>query len=321
MAFASDGVLSSAVTGAGGFGFFGAGFLSTNDIRANISTARKKLDIKDGEPVPIGIGFIGWILEITEQSDDPRLLNTLAEKPAAIWFAFGTNLGKYIAQVHEYDSKRDHKTIVFVMVNSVEDALKAANEWKADVLVVQGIEAGGHGGSEAPPLLTLLQAAIDATPSGPLIIAAGGISTGAQIAALLTMGASGVVLGTRFLFTEESIYTSAQKKALVEADLIGSTVRTLAFDEVGRTNGWPPKHDGRALVNDIIKDVEVGLDLETRLKKFDESASVGDTSRLIVWAGTGVGLTKNISSAANVVHQLETGTVEALQSQRSLIVI
>jgi nitronate monooxygenase len=134
MAFASGGELASAVTGAGAFGFFGAGeillirrgknfshtelpgFLSSDDLKANLSIVRKNLGIKEGASVPVGLGFIGWILEMTEKSDDPRLP----------------------AQVHEYDSKREHKTLIFVIVNSAEDALRAAKEWKVDVLVVQG---------------------------------------------------------------------------------------------------------------------------------------------------------------------------------------
>lgn len=160
-----------------------------------------------------------------------------------------------------------------------------------------GIEAGGHGGSDAPPLLSLLQAIIQAVPDGPLVVAAGGVSTGSQVAALLTMGAAGVVLGTRFLFTTECIYPPEKKDALLQAGL-NSTTRTLAFDEVGRTMGWPPKHDARAIANQIVRDVEDGLSLEQRLQKFDESAALGDTSRLIVWAGVGVGLTNKITSAA-----------------------
>lgn len=75
---------------------------------------------------------------MTESSDDPRLNVILEEQPQVIWFAFGVDLGKYVAQVRAYDAKRDHKTLVFVIVNSVEEALRAANEWKVDVLVVQG---------------------------------------------------------------------------------------------------------------------------------------------------------------------------------------
>lgn len=130
-----------------------------------------------------------------------------------------------------------------------------------------------------------------------MIVAAGGVSTGSQVAALLTMGAAGVVLGTRFLFSTECIYPPEKKEILIQADL-NATVRTLAFDEVGRTMGWPLNNDGRAIANDIIQDVKDGFDLEERLRKFDESAKNGDSSRLIVWAGIGVGLTDKISSAA-----------------------
>lgn len=42
-------------------------------------------------------------------------------------------------QVREYETGRDHKTLVFTIVNSVADALRAANEWKVDALVVQGV--------------------------------------------------------------------------------------------------------------------------------------------------------------------------------------
>ena len=120
------------------------GFLSSDELKRNIQVARKRLNIADNAPVPIGLGFIGWILDMTETSDDPRLISTLEEKPVALLFAFGTNLGSYITQVHDYDTKREHKTIVFVIVNSVEEALKAANEWKVDVIVAQGLILCNH---------------------------------------------------------------------------------------------------------------------------------------------------------------------------------
>lgn len=86
----------------------------------------------------MGIGFIGWILDMTEPSDDPRLEAILDELPVAIWFAFGVDLGKYVAQVRAYDAKRDHKTVIFVIVSSAADALRAATEWGVDVVVAQG---------------------------------------------------------------------------------------------------------------------------------------------------------------------------------------
>ncbi|KAJ6620359.1 2-nitropropane dioxygenase [Mycena sp. CBHHK59/15] len=316
MAFASTPELASAVTAAGGLGCIGAGFDSTSALKSNVQKIRTHLKIAPGTPVPVAIGFIGWILDITESSDDPRLLATLDELPAAIWFAFGTDLGKYIAQVHAHDKKHGRKTFVFVLVNSVESARHFAPE--VDCLVVQGIESGGHGGSDSPPLFSLLQAVLLEIPSGPLIVAAGGVSTGAQIASLLTMGADGVVLGTRFLFTPECCYTPDKKEVLLKAGF-NATIRTLAFDDVGRTNRWPPKHDGRAISNKIMDDLAAGLSLDERIAKFDESAAKGEDSRLIIWAGVGVGITNEIKPAADVVLELHNDAVLKLQRGASLV--
>lgn len=117
------------------------GFLSSEELKRNFQAVRKKLNIANTDPVPVGVGFIGWILDKTETSGDPRMNAVLEEKPVAIWFAFGVDLGKYIAQVRDYDAKREHKTVIFVIVNSVEGALRAANEWRVDVIVAQGTVA------------------------------------------------------------------------------------------------------------------------------------------------------------------------------------
>lgn len=160
-----------------------------------------------------------------------------------------------------------------------------------------GIEAGGHGGSYAPPLFDLLPAVLEALPNGPLIVAAGGIATGAQIAALLAMGADGVALGTRFLFTPECAMPPVKKQMLIDADL-HSTTRGMAFDEVMKFFGWPKDCDGRALRNKIVDDVEEGLTLAERTQRFQESAQKSEKDRLVVWAGVGVGLTNEIKPVA-----------------------
>ena len=55
-----------------------------------------------------------------------------------------------------------------------------------------GIEAGGHSHADAAPLAILLTAVRAALPHGPPVVAAGGVATGAQVAALLALGAAGV---------------------------------------------------------------------------------------------------------------------------------
>lgn len=150
--------MAVAVTGAGALGLFGAGDFNTTEyqglysnldaagpdssqkLKDGLRSVRASLGLPPGVPVPTGVGLLGWVLDKTEASDDPRIPAVLAEMPTAIWFAFGADLGKYVAQVRAYDAKREHKTVVFVIVNSTEEALCAANDWKADVLVVQGTD-------------------------------------------------------------------------------------------------------------------------------------------------------------------------------------
>lgn len=270
-------------------------------------------------PLPTGVGLIGWILDRTEVSDDPRIPMVLDEMPVVIWLAFGDNLGQYVSQVRTYDEKRAHKTLVFVIVNSVAEAKRAAIDWKVDAIVVQGMlymriplyllitfllltgmEAGGHGSSASPPLFTFIQAVLMALPNGPPILAAGGVSTGAQIASLLTLGAAGVVLGTRFLFTRECMYSDEMKAILVDAGLY-STARNSVFDEVNGTpprTTWPEGIDGRAVANKIITDYESGLSMEERLVKFQSGQKDGDKERLLIWAGIGSGLVNEIKGAS-----------------------
>jgi nitronate monooxygenase len=131
---------------------------------------------------------------------------------------------------------------------------------------------------------------------GPPLLAAGGLSTGGHIASLLTLGASGVVLGTRFLMTKESFYNEAQKKMLVAANA-NSTVRTMAFDRARGTLDWPEGVDGRAIYNRTVKDIDDGVDVEIVRENFNRAIRNGDPERILTWAGTGVELVTEIQTA------------------------
>lgn len=160
-----------------------------------------------------------------------------------------------------------------------------------------GIESGGHGLGSAPALLTLVPSVLSIIPEGgPPLLAAGGLSHGKHVAALLTLGASGAVLGTRFLLSPESLYTQSQRQALIAAN-DSATVRTLAFDHARGSLGWPSGVDGRALYNNTVKDMDSGVNIETIKHKFTEGNTEGDADRMLVWAGTGVGLMTEIKDA------------------------
>ncbi|KAJ3900490.1 2-nitropropane dioxygenase [Lentinula edodes] len=319
MYYASTPEMAAAATGAGAFGFIAAGFTSSRALVQDIQATRTILKVPAKDPTPIGVGLLGWILDKTEISEDPRLPAVLAERPIAVWFAFGLNLGKYVTQVREYDASREHKTFIFVIVNNVDEAIQAADEWKVDALVVQGIEAGGHGRGDAPPLLTLLPSILAEIPLRPAVIAAGGISTGKQVAGLLTMGADGVVLGSRLLCTPECMYPEPSKEVILKSNY-SCTIRSDLFDEVNQTAMWPAGINGRAIANDIIQDAKVGLSLEERLKKYRDSKVDGKLNRLVIWAGDAVGFVNNRESTKDIICQIYEEAVTALQEGVNILV-
>lgn len=143
-------------------------------------------------------------------------------------------------------------------------------------------------------MISLLPLIKDAIPDAPPLVAAGGIANGAQAAGLLVMGADGVVMGTRFLATPESTYSKNQKKAIVEGT---TTVRTTVFDAARGTIGWPDEVDGRAIPNKTLDDASKGVGVEELKKRYDEGEKTDDTSRLVVWSGSSIGLVKEIKGA------------------------
>lgn len=168
---------------------------------------------------------------------------------------------------------------------------------------VQGNESGGHGGATTPSTFILLSEILAALPgeNAPPVLAAGGLANGTQVAAYLTLGAAGAVLGTRFLLTPESPYTDAQKAALLAAKS-GSTVRTMAMDYARGTYGWPEHLNGRAIRNKIVQDIEAGVPHEVVREKLAKGIKEGDAEYMVVWSGQGVGLINEIKPTKVSCH-------------------
>ena len=83
------------------------------------------------------------------------------------------------------------------------------------------------------------------------VLAAGGIATGAQVAAALLLGADGVLMGTRFLATEEAPWPPSFKQAIVESD--GHDTQLTDIPDIARATVWPGAFD-RARRNRLIED-------------------------------------------------------------------
>jgi nitronate monooxygenase len=117
-----------------------------------------------------------------------------------------------------------------VQATTAEGA-KRALDLGADFLICQGIEAGGH--VQATRSLDEVLPEIIEAAQGTPVIAAGGIGDGKAIARVLALGASGAMLGTRFVATQESLAHEVYKRRLVEARA-QDTALTVCFD-----GDWP----------------------------------------------------------------------------------
>jgi len=109
---------------------------------------------------------------------------------------------------------RDHGVKVVHVVSSSKFALKA-QEAGCDAVVAEGFEAGGHNAREETTTLVLVPAVVNAVKIP--VIAAGGISTGKQMFAAMSLGAQGVQMGTRFVMSEESSSHPDFKKLVLNA--------------------------------------------------------------------------------------------------------
>ncbi|MGA9403225.1 NAD(P)H-dependent flavin oxidoreductase [Haladaptatus sp.] len=231
-------------------------------------------------------------------------------------FSFGT-AAPYVGRIH------DHDGIVLQSVGSAEEA-KNAVDAGVDVLVAQGWEAGGHVQSEVATL-PLVPRIVDTVPETP-VIAAGGIADGRGIAAVLTLGAAGAWLGTRFLATEEANVHRRYRRRVIEANETETVYATL-FDE-----GWP-EVPHRVIENATVSDwnaagrpeshrpgegeVVAETDDGDPVHRYEDSLAVpemnGDVEELPLYAGQSAGLTETTRPARRVVETLTEETLEALK--------
>ena len=114
-------------------------FTGVEKFRDEFDIARSILKIPSG-PLPIGAGFLGWKLDEAGSQQIPLLELALENGVRAIWLSFGQDLGRWIEFVRNHDQRsgKSPKTLFFVLVNSVDEALVAVQAWKVDVLVAQG---------------------------------------------------------------------------------------------------------------------------------------------------------------------------------------
>ena len=197
-------------------------------------------------------------------------------------------------------------------------AQHAINQVKAgvDILVVSGTEAGGHCGSVST--MVLIPEVYEAIqPYGDVpILAAGGIVTGKQMAAAMTMGASGAWCGSVWLTTSEAETNPIVKEKMLLAssrDTVRSRSRTGKYSRQLRspwTDAWEEKGP------EPLPMPLQSLVSEPALKKIDklsQSGHKGAKDLATYWVGQGVGLMDQPMSAGAVVQDFKKDFAEAYE--------
>jgi nitronate monooxygenase len=338
--------LAAAVSSAGGLGFLAAGLGSAQTLREEIALTRTLT----GAPfavnlfVPVEPGphaaaaaaryreelageaeRYGVALPPVPPWDDggyEAKLDVLAETAVPlVSFTFGCPDPDVVVRLQSAGTE------VSVTVTSPEEAVAAVRAG-ADILCVQGPEAGGPRGSyeplgiadTGPSLLELLPAvrkAVEAEGARVPMLAAGGVMDGRRIASVLAAGAAAAQLGTAFLATPESGAHPLHKAALTDPRWAedcafgSSTTVTTAFS--GRAaralvNRFAAEHRAAAPVDCFPMVQRLTVPLQ------EAAAEQLDPDGMALWAGTGHRWARSLP-AAELVEVLVTELAEAVQTR------
>jgi nitronate monooxygenase/enoyl-[acyl-carrier protein] reductase II len=294
MGSATSAEFAAAVSNEGGLGGIGSLFRTTAAIKRDIDTVRELTNRH------FAVNHIPPVL------DAEAFRHTLQARPAVISFALG-DPGDLVHQAHDVGAR------VMLQVTTVAQAVQAA-ERGVDVIIAQGGEAGGYGGSVAT--MALVPQVVDAVSPIP-VVAAGGIFDGRGIAAAFMLGAVGVNMGTRFLASKEApisdewkqAITRAQSEHAVKADVLNDITPlpgTAGFGTVLRSlstpflEEWGGKREEARRNSDRLRD---------HLVSTHQAGRQHDT---LLTAGQTAGGIKEILSVAEIMRRLMAEAEEAL---------
>jgi nitronate monooxygenase len=296
----AGGQLAAAVSNAGGLGLVGGAYGDPDWLMRELDLVQAATDR------PWGVGLITWhaTAEVVEL--------VLRYHPTAFLLSFG--------EVRPFvEAIKGAGCALLCQVQEVEAAREAVAAG-ADFIVAQGSEAGGHGAVRAT--LPLVPAVVDAVAPIP-VLAAGGIADGRGIAAALMLGAHGVMLGSRFSATNESL-THEQAKARIVAAHAADTAQTRVFDIIRGYGAWPAPYTARAVRNDFFarwhgREDELEAALESEMPIFRKAMAEGACETAMVLAGEVVDLIDAVVPAAGLVRQIGAEAEAQLRAGPALL--
>jgi nitronate monooxygenase len=251
-------------------------------------------------------------------AQDPSTLPVALDAGAPIiQFAWGIPTVQDVAAIRKAGAKMG------IQVGSAAGAQRAL-DIGADYLICQGTEAGGHVQATSA-LYEVLHAVIDAAKSVP-VLAGGGIANGAHIRRALLAGASGVLIGTRFVATKEA-GAHEEYKAAINRAKASDTVLTVCFQdgwvnaphralrnrtfEMWEAAGCPPpgKRPGEGDI--LTTNIVTGAVRRRYSGGSPRSVERGAVTEMPLWAGQGVDAIRDIPSAGELVERLWRECLEA----------
>jgi NAD(P)H-dependent flavin oxidoreductase YrpB (nitropropane dioxygenase family) len=286
--------LVAAVSEAGGIGSLGASWTEADMLRSQIGEIRRLTE----RP------FCANLVLAFEQAE--RLELILAEGVELISFSWGVDAA-LVSRAHAAGAA------VMAQAGSAAEA-RAAIDAGCDVIVAQGIEAGGHVQGDVGVLA--LVAELSGTLAVP-VLAAGGIADARGVRAAMAAGAAGAMIGTRFLATPEADIHPDWAARLLAASA-ADTVLTGLFD-----GGWPdaphrvlrnstyrawddagrPPAGARPGEGEIVAR-HGGVEIERYAADEPRRDTTGDLEAMCLYAGQGVGLVTAVEPAADVVSRM-----------------
>jgi NAD(P)H-dependent flavin oxidoreductase YrpB (nitropropane dioxygenase family) len=285
--------LAAAVSNAGGLGMIAQTWMSPDEIRESVRATQALT------PRPFGINLI------IDEPQEERLTAALEAGVNVISFFWG-DPAPYLPAVHAAGA------LALFTVGSAAEA-RAAVEAGVDLIVAQGWEAGGHVWGEVSTL-ALVPAVVDVVGEVP-VIAAGGITDGRGLAAVLALGAGAAWMGTRFVASEEAPAHPDYVARLLEAVETG-TFHSSLFDI-----GWPdaphrvlrnatieawlaagrPDPGQRPGEGDVLATRTDGSEIVRYESVSVRVGTTGNVDDLSLWAGQGVGLVREVLPAGQIV--------------------
>ncbi len=289
--------LVAAVSNAGALGSLGALNRPVQDLRSQLAQIREITD----RPFAVN--------HVVPSLDEEAFSITLQARPKLISFALG-DPGGLVERAHDYGA------LVMHQVHTVNQARQAA-ERRVDLIVAQGSEAGGYGGTVAA--LTLIPQVVEAVRPIP-VLAAGGIADGRGLAAALVLGASGLNMGTRFLASVEAPISDGWKQAIISAeseDAVKVDVWNDIFPLPGTTGyGTVPRGLRTAFIDQWqLRREEATRQAERLQGEIMAAVQRGAIHEFVPFAGQTAGAIHEILPAAEIVRTVCDDTERILRER------